>query len=68
MKYTNCLECPNHRSIGDGEGLDGETKIYCCLLDEYIRSTKTRWLENDYSYINTPSDCPLEDINEINED
>lgn len=68
MKYTNCLDCPYHRTNEDDKGYDGETEIYCYLSDRYVGVTKTRWLENGYSYINTPSDCPLEDINEINED
>lgn len=44
-----------------------ETEIYCYLSDRYVGVTKTRWLENGYSYINTPSDYPLGDINKINE-
>lgn len=48
-------------------GYDEETEIYCYLSDRYVGVTKTRWLENGYSYINTPSDYPLGDINKINE-
>lgn len=67
MKYTNCLDCPYHRTNEDGQDMMKKQKYIIIYQIDMQGVTKTRWLENGYSYINTPSDYPLGDINKINE-
>lgn len=66
MKYTNYLDCSYHRTNEDDQDMMKKQK-YIVIYQIDMQVTKTRWLENGYSYINTPSDYPLGDINKINE-
>lgn len=67
MKYTNCLDYPYHRTNEDDQDIMKKQKYIVIYQINMQGVTKIRWLENGYSYINTPSDYPLGDINKINE-
>lgn len=67
MKYTNCLDCSYHCTNEDDQDMMKKQKYIVIYQIDMQGVTKTQWLENGYSYINTPSDYPLGDINKINE-